>query len=171
MVIFFCWNNLKRCVQITMRVLVPESAFVVMKNDLLQLWHERMDHQYKRYVQIYLKSKGIVVKLDNEFCDACMYVKMHRLSFRSGQNGPSSPGQLVHAGVCGPMPEKSLGDKRYFVAFKDDYYKYRTVYLIKRKSEFKKYYLDFYLKRRNEGYMLKELLTDGGGEFNNSEVH
>ncbi|GBN07657.1 Retrovirus-related Pol polyprotein from transposon TNT 1-94 [Araneus ventricosus] len=76
---------------------------------------------------------------------------------------------LVHGDMCGPMPEKSLGGNRYFVAFKDDFSKYRTVYLIKEKSEVKEMLSRFLSEMKNAGYMLKELLTDGGGEFNNSE--
>ncbi|GBM81734.1 hypothetical protein AVEN_113952-1 [Araneus ventricosus] len=89
-----------------------------------------MGHQNKRYVQKFLKSKGIDVKLDSEFCDACMYGKMHRPSFGSRQHRRSSPGQLVRADVCGPVPEKFL-----------------------------------------ECRLHVERASDGGGEFNNSEVH
>ncbi|GBN41567.1 Retrovirus-related Pol polyprotein from transposon TNT 1-94 [Araneus ventricosus] len=127
--------------KLLIRILVPEPACVTVKNDLLQFWHERMGQQNKR------------------------------LSFGSRQHRPSSPGQLVHADVCGPMPEKSLGGNRYFVAFKDDYSKYRTVYLIKKKYDIKEMLSRFLSEMKNAGYMLKELLTDGGGEFNNSEVH
>ncbi|GBM89025.1 hypothetical protein AVEN_151912-1 [Araneus ventricosus] len=90
--------------KLLMRVLVTESACEAVKNDLLQLWHERMGHQNKRHVQKILTSKGIDGKLGTEFCDACMYGKMHRLSFGSRQHRLSSPGQLVHVDVCGPMP-------------------------------------------------------------------
>lgn len=157
--------------RLLMRVVIPESACVAVKNDTLQLWHERMGHQNKRHVQNFLKHRGIELKLDSEFCDACMYGKMHRLSFGSRQDRPTCPGQLIHADVCGPMPEKSLGGNRYFVVFKDDYSKYRTVYLMKEKSEVKEMLSKFLSEVKTAGYTLKELLTDGGGEFNNSEVH
>ncbi|GBM70680.1 hypothetical protein AVEN_270787-1 [Araneus ventricosus] len=87
------------------------------------------------------------------------------------QHKPSYPGQLVHANVCGPTPEMFLGGNRYFFAFKDDCSKYRTVYLIKEKSEVKEMLSRLLSEMKNAGYMLKELLTDGGGEFGNSEVH
>ncbi|GBM82162.1 Retrovirus-related Pol polyprotein from transposon TNT 1-94 [Araneus ventricosus] len=61
--------------KLLMRVLVPESACAAVKNDLLRLWRERMGHQNKRYVQKFLKSKEIDVKLDSEFCDDCMHGK------------------------------------------------------------------------------------------------
>lgn len=151
-------------------VVKPKTACVAVKTDYLQLWHERLGHQNKRHVQKFLKLKGIEVKLDREYCDACMYGKMHRLSFGTRQNRPTSPGHLVHADVCGPMPEKSLGGNRYFVAFKDDYSKYRAVYLMKEKSEVKVMLSRFLAEVKTAGYTLKELLTDGGTEFKNAEV-
>ncbi|GBN32827.1 hypothetical protein AVEN_94649-1 [Araneus ventricosus] len=135
--------------KLLMRILVPESACVGVKNNILQLWHERMCHQNKRYVQKFSKSKGINVQLYSEFCNACIYGKMHRLNFGNRQYRPSSPGKLVHADVCDPMPEKYLAGNRYFVAFKYDYSKYRTVYLIKEKSEQKRRQFD---KKDIKGY-------------------
>ena len=45
------------------------------------------------------------------------------------------PGDLVHADVCGPMQEDSFSGYRYFVNFKDDYSKFRSVYFLKQKPE------------------------------------
>ncbi|GBN37521.1 hypothetical protein AVEN_14697-1 [Araneus ventricosus] len=122
----------------------PKSACVAVKNDLLQLWMKEWVIKQK------VRSKVFEIqKLDSEFCDACMYGKMHRLSFGSRQHRLSSPGQLVHADVYGPIPEKYLGGNRYFVAFKDDYSKYRTVYLMKKKSEVKEILSKFQSEMKN----------------------
>ena len=43
--------------------------------------------------------------------------------------------RLVHSDVCGPMPTESLGKKRYFVSFTDDYSRCCQVYLMKHRSE------------------------------------
>lgn len=87
---------------------------------------------------------------------------MHMLSFGSCQDCPTSPGQLVHADMCGLMPEKSLsGNNRYFVAFKNNYSKYRIVYLIKERSQLKEMLARFLAEVKTVGYTLKELLTDG----------
>lgn len=79
---------------------------------------------------------------------------------------PTSPGELIHADVCRPVLKKSLDGNRYFVAFKDDFSQYRTV---QRKTE--AVITKFAAKVKTAGYTLKELWTNGGREFNNSEVH
>lgn len=51
-----------------------------------------------------------------------------------------------------------------------NYSKYRTVYLIKEKSQMKEMLARFLAEVKTANYTLKELLTNGGGEFINSEV-
>lgn len=68
------------------------------------------------------------------------------------------------------MPEKSLGGKRYFVDFKDDFTKYRSIYFLKEKSEVKEKLSQFLLEVKTIGHTVKEILSDGGKEFNNADV-
>lgn len=157
--------------KLLMRVVCPESICLVTESNKLQLWHERLGHQNKRHVQKFLKQRGIDVDLDSEFCDACMYGKMHRLSFGKRTGRPTVAGELIHSDVCGPMPERSLGGSRYFVDFKDDFTKYRSVYFLKEKSEVKEKLAQFLSKVKTIGHTVKELLTDGGKEFNNTDVN
>lgn len=93
-------------------VLVSESAFTTVINEILKLYHERLGHQNKICIQKFLKLKGIEVKLDNELCDSYMYRKMHRLCiemhFGSQKHRSNSSGQLVHADIRGPKPERYL---------------------------------------------------------------
>lgn len=137
----------------------------------LQVWHERLGHQNKHHVQKFLKLKGIDVKLDQNNCEACIYGKMHRLSFSSRNNRPRECASQINADVCGPMPENSLGGARYYVVFKDDFSKFRTVYFLKNKSDVKDKLLEFISETKTvAGHNIKVLLTDGGTEFCNSDV-
>ena len=43
--------------------------------------------------------------------------------------------QCVHSDVCGPMSTDSIGGKKYFVTFIDDYSRYCKVYFQRNKSE------------------------------------
>lgn len=61
--------------------------------------------------------------------------KHHRSSFKRSENRATQVGDLIHADVCGPMQQVSLGGSRYFILFKDDCSNYRTVYFSKKKSE------------------------------------
>ena len=80
-----------------------------------------------------------------------------------------SRGDLIHADVCGPMDHDSFSGYRYYVLFKDDFSKYRSVYFLKRKSEVVDKFKILLAEAKVLGHTVKELLTDGGGEFNNKE--
>ncbi|UYV63153.1 hypothetical protein LAZ67_2003300 [Cordylochernes scorpioides] len=154
----------------------PENAAEVnlaktQNVNMLQLWHERFGHQNKRHVQKWLKEQGIDAVMDNEPCEACIYGKQHRLSFGSREQYASTqPGNLIHVDVCGPMQEVSKGGMRYFVCFKDDFTKYRSVYFLKGKSQVIEKLEQFLLETKTTGHIVKEILTDGGKEFVNKET-
>ncbi|UYV77006.1 hypothetical protein LAZ67_14002793 [Cordylochernes scorpioides] len=154
----------------------PENAAEVnlaktQNVNMLQLWHERFGHQNKRHVQKWLKKQGIDAVMDNEPCEACIYGKQHRLSFGSREQYASTqPGNLIHVDVCGPMQEVSKGGMRYFVCFKDDFTKYRSVYFLKEKSQVIEKLERFLLETKTTGHIVKEILTDGGKEFVNKET-
>ena len=65
------------------------------------------------------------------FCESCVEGKMHRQPFESvGEIRSTRKLQCVHSDVCGPMPTESLGKKRYFVSFTDDYSRCCRVFLM-----------------------------------------
>jgi len=156
-----------------MKVILPQSpaqVYVASRVEKLQVWHERLGHQNKQYVEKYLKKHGIAYAKDNQICEACILGKQHRLSFGSRTNAAMKPGDLIHADVCGPMQEGSFKGYRYFVNFKDEFSKYRCVYFMKEKSEVAEKLKYFLAAVKTVGHTVKELLTDGGGEFDNKEV-
>lgn len=147
----------------------PAEVYVSNKNETLQVWHERFGHQSKQYVEKYLKKHGIEYIKDNQFCEGCVLGKQHRRSFGTRINA-QSPGELVHSDVCGPMQESSFRGFRYFVTFKDDFSKYRHVYFMKQKSEVAAKLKQFLAETKTIGHTVRELLTDGGGEYECKEV-
>ena len=114
---------------------VTEQASAVCEHSA-DLWHQRLGHVNAKYL-IDLSQREMVtgMKLPKEaqlsFCEGCVEGKMHRQPFKSvGESHHSSRKlQLVHSDVCGPMDE-SLGGKRYFVSFIDDYSRCCAVYFI-----------------------------------------
>jgi hypothetical protein len=85
--------------------------------------HERFGHQCKLYVEEYLKKHNISYIKDNHFCEGCVLGKQHRLSFGTRTIVAEKPGDLIHADTCGPMEEESFSGYRYYVCFKDDFFK------------------------------------------------
>ena len=76
--------------------------------------------------------------------------------------------QCVHSDVCGPMPTESLGRKRYFVSFTDDYSRCCQVYF--HKSEVLDKFKEFEARVTNEtGLEISTLCTDNGGEYVSKE--
>ncbi|GFQ83165.1 retrovirus-related pol polyprotein from transposon tnt 1-94 [Trichonephila clavata] len=80
------------------------------------------------------------------------------------------PGELINIDVCGPMQQQSLGGAKYYVRFKDDFTKYRRVFFMQSKNEVSKCLETFLNEAKKTGHMIKEVLSDGGGEVINSTV-
>jgi transposase InsO family protein len=150
-----------------------EQANIAVKNLTLQQWHEKLSHQNIQYVRNYLKRMQIpYMETKNEFfCEACVYGKQHREPFTLSSTTTTKPGQIIHSDVCGPMEEKSLGGKRYFVIFKDDYSKYTYVYFMNQKSEVKDK-LELFLNTIKNQLDIKvnTLRSDCGLEYKNTEI-
>ncbi|GFQ75329.1 retrovirus-related Pol polyprotein from transposon TNT 1-94 [Trichonephila clavata] len=68
------------------------------------------------------------------------------------------------------MQQQSLGGAKYYVCFKDDFTKYRRVFFMQSKNEVSKCLETFLNEAKNTGHMIKEVLSDGGGEVINSTV-
>ena len=59
---------------------------------------------------------------------------------------------------------------QYFVLFKDSFTNFRYCVYLKEKSEVKNALEDFLAHSKTQGHIIKELLSDKGGEFDNSDV-
>ncbi|KIK32347.1 hypothetical protein CY34DRAFT_101686, partial [Suillus luteus UH-Slu-Lm8-n1] len=59
---------------------------------------------------------------DNTFCETCVKAKITRQPFPDQSNSRASQyGERIHTDVWGPAKVQSLGKKRYYVTFTDDY--------------------------------------------------
>ena len=77
---------------------------------------------------------------------------------------------LIHTDVCGPMRNESFGGSRYFITFIDDYSRYSTVYILKRKSEALEYFKTYEKSCLTQlGYQVRSLRSDNGGEYVSQE--
>lgn len=150
-----------------------EEKQISISNDncSLRIWHEKLAHQNLNQVKQILKKNNINFKDESFFCEPCAQGKQHRLPFPTSNNKSTKPGEIVHADLCGPMEQTSLGGSRYFLLFKDDFSSYRTVYFIKNKFEVKDKLKIFLNKTENEtGCKVKILRTDNGLEFVNKDI-
>jgi Integrase core domain. len=145
----------------------------IAKKQNLKLWHERLGHINLKALKEIAKNKIIedlnIDDFDDFFCDTCHLGKQSRKPhYTSSSVRVSKPGEIIHSDVCGPMNIESPSGSRYFILFKDDFSKYRTVYFMRHKSEALSKFKEFCAMVENQtGNKVKSLRTDNGREYVN----
>jgi histone deacetylase 1/2 len=98
-------------------------------------------------------------------CDACQQAKSHQLPYPKSTSESQFPLDLVFSDVWGPAPD-SVGRKKYYVSFIDDFSKFTWIYLLKYKSEVFQVFHEFQtLVERRFDRKIKAMQTDWGGEY------
>lgn len=164
-------DNLYRMNFLTQIFFQANSVQVNKQMSTIQLWHERLGHVNVGYIKDMI-NKGLVTgisidKLENFFCEPCVYGKQHRLPFYASiRIKPDRPGFLIYSDVCGKMSVETPGGKRYALIFKDGYTSYRVLYFLKYKSDVADCIKHFNALIENKfGYGMKFFHCDNGGEF------
>ncbi len=144
-------------------------------NDV-DLWHQRLGHlNGQRLKEIIQKELVTGVEMSKtaklSFCEGCVEGKMHRKPFKPvGEIRSTRKLQLVHSDVCGLMHTESIGGRKYFVKFIDDYSRCCAVYFLRHKSEVLEKFKEFEAYTTNEcGQRIGKLRTDNGGEYLSGE--
>ena len=133
-----------------------------------QLWHMRLGHAGEKSLQTLAKQgllKGTkTCKL--EFCEHCVLGKQRRVKFGTGIHNTKGILDYVHSDVWGPSKTPSLGGRRYFVTFIDDFSRRVWVFPMKNKDEVLEVFLKWKTKVENQtGRKIKVLRSDNGGEY------
>nr|ABF99203.1 retrotransposon protein, putative, Ty1-copia subclass [Oryza sativa Japonica Group] len=91
--------------------------------------------------------------------------KSHQLPFPKFFSVSSNPLELIHSDVWGPASD-SVGAKRYYVSFIDDYSKFVWIYFLKFKSEVFEKFKEFQsMVERQFNRKILGMQTDWGGEY------
>ncbi|KAI3736237.1 hypothetical protein L6452_15775 [Arctium lappa] len=141
------------------------------------LWHRRLSHLNFRYINKLVHGKLVKglpeLKYDKEhLCAACEKGKMKRAAHKpKPELSTSSPLELIHMDLCGPMRTQSLGGKKYVLVIVDDYSRYTWVKFLRSKDETPEVLISF-LKTTQVKLQrqVKFLRTDNGTEFKNKIV-
>ena len=147
-----------------------------------QLWHRRYGHLgYGNMSRLVTEDMvaGLPVPA-KEFevskkttCEPCIFAKSHRLPFPTAGEAvdATAPMQLIHMDRCGPLPEPTLGDKRYVATFLDDFSKLSEVRLISHKANVPDVVQDVITLMENQsGHKCKSVRTDNGKEYVNARL-
>ena len=139
------------------------------------LWHFRLAHLGGDAVRRLSMEDNAIPRLrvvPRCVCMGCIYGKMIRKPFPSVplSSKATQPLEIIHSDITGPVTSKSLGRALYLLLFTDDFTRFKIGYLIKRKSEALTCFMDYKaLVEKHHGKPVRNLRTDGGGEYTSNE--
>ncbi|KAH9442915.1 hypothetical protein Pst134EB_033155 [Puccinia striiformis f. sp. tritici] len=133
------------------------------------MWHLRLGHasaaRIKAIIDPSVNYKGRIN------CATCMKGKMIKLPFKGSFLPTSSPLEVVHGDLVGPINPATNNGFRYFLTLVDQHTGYIDVTLLKEKSEATAAIVSYKTKfEKQTGHTIKKLVTDGGGEFCNKSL-
>jgi histone deacetylase 1/2 len=144
-----------------------KQAFGVVKPTFAR-WHSRLGHPSSPIVLRVVSRNKLPCSFESNkesVCDACQKAKSHQLPYAKSSSFSSHPLELIYSDVWGHAPE-SVGGKKYYVSFIDDYSKFTWIYLLKFKSEvFEKFHEFQKLVERLFDRKILTIQTDWCGEY------
>ncbi|KAJ9553475.1 hypothetical protein OSB04_017520 [Centaurea solstitialis] len=146
-------------------------------SDTNWLWHKRLSHlNFKPLNQLCINN--LVIGLPDfrytkvSLCSACEKGKQTRASFKSKQiSSISSPLQLLHMDLFGPVNVQSIAEKKYTLVIVDEYSRYTWVFFLRSKSDAPEEIILFVRKmERLNNLTVRSIRSDHGTEFKNSTL-
>ncbi|KAJ9560830.1 hypothetical protein OSB04_005990 [Centaurea solstitialis] len=146
-------------------------------SDTNWLWHKRLSHlNFKTMNQLCINN--LVIGLPDFrytkvcLCSACEKGKQTRASFKSKQiSSISSPLQLLHMDLFGPVNVQSIVGKKYTLVIVDEYSRYTWVFFLRSKSDAPEKIILFVRKmERLDNLTVRSIRSDHGTEFKNSTL-
>ena len=144
-----------------------KQAYGTTRSSVSQ-WHSRLGHPSSVIVKQVISSNNLPCldeSSNRTICDACQQGKIHQLPYPISSSVSKFPLELVFSDVWGPAPE-SVGRKKIYVSFIDDYSKFTWIYLLRFKSEVFQKFQEFQaLVERQFDRKILAIQTDWGGEY------
>ena len=136
--------------------------------DSSSLWHMRLGHVGNKALQNLIKQ-GVLKGAKSgriDFCEHCVLGKQTKVKFGTAIHQTKGILDYVHSDVWGPTKNESLGGKRWFVSFIDDFSRRSWIYTMKHKHEVLDIFLEWKnMVERKTGKKVKVLRSDNGGEY------
>jgi transposase InsO family protein len=140
--------------------------------DILTL-HRRLGHIALNTIRTLVRNKAIsgIHLIDDHppfACDSCEYAKTTRKPIQKQHEGPQATafGDEIHSDVWGASTPESLGGRKYYVTFTDDYSRYSWIEPLRTKDETFGAYKTFAAWAKTQhGMRVKRLRSDHGGEY------
>ncbi|KAI3680869.1 hypothetical protein L6452_35646 [Arctium lappa] len=147
-------------------------------SDVNWLWHKRLSHLNFKTLNS-LSSKELVSGLPQysyakeSLCSACEKGKQTKASFKSKQvSSVTSPLQLLHMDLFGPVNIQSIAGKKYTLVIIDEYSRYTWVIFLRCKSDTPEELISFVKKMEVVNNLtVRSIRSDHGTEFKNSSLN
>ncbi|KAI3735591.1 hypothetical protein L6452_15098 [Arctium lappa] len=147
-------------------------------SDVNWLWHKRLSHLNFKTLNS-LSSKELVSRLPQHsyakesLCSACEKGKQTKASFKSKQvSSVTSPLQLLHMDLFGPVNIQSIAGKKYTLVIVDEYSRYTWVIFLRCKSDTPEELISFVKKMEVlNNLTVRSIRSDHGTEFKNSSLN
>jgi transposase InsO family protein len=144
--------------------------------DILTL-HKRLGHISADAIRALVLNNAVtglqLLNPNSSFtCDSCEYAKATRKPIKKERtNAPAKTfGEEIHSDLWGPSPISTIGGRKYYISFTDDYSRYTSLDLLKYKDEALSAYKGFAAWVQNQlGVRIKRLRSDRGGEYTGHE--
>lgn len=153
----------------------PECATCVQasledKIDKAYEWHKKLGHpSAERFITL-MKSNTDIPKfspstVQSIFCHPCSVSKSKRAPVRTSSRSTVKPLELIHLDILGPMPQVSIGGRRYAIGIVDDWTAKSDVIFLSEKGEIHDAVQEYmHRSERVTGYRLQNIRLDGAGE-------
>jgi transposase InsO family protein len=106
-----------------------------------------------------------------DLCQTCVHTKQQQHVIRTKASRTSTPFELIHSDLCGPI-KHSTGGAQYYIIYIDDCTRYTEVYFLTTKmaEEISAKFRHYLVWVETQGFHIKRFRSDNGsGEYNNSE--
>jgi len=136
------------------------------------VWHQRLAHLNYADLKFILDSDKKIKTLweTPRLCQTCVETKQQQHVIRTKSSRSSTPFELIHSDLCGPM-KHSIGGAQFYIIYIDDCTRYTDVYFLITKSvdEISAKFQVYQAWVKVRGFQIKWFRCDNGsGEYNNS---
>jgi hypothetical protein len=133
-----------------------------------KLWHYCLGHILRRRIERLIKD-DIIIPLDfsnSDYCIDCIKGKYAKQVKKGEAKRSAMVLEIIHIGICGMFPVKSLDGFDSFITFMDDFLRYGYIYPIKERSEALDKFKIFKTEVENQhNIKIKLVRSDCGGEY------
>ena len=149
---------------------------VTEQTDILTL-HKRLGHISADAIRALVLNDAVtglqLINPSSSFtCASCEYAKTTRKPINKERTSTPARtfGEEIHSDLWGPSPIMTIGGRKYYVSFTDDYTRYTSLDLLKYKDETLAAYKAFAAWVKNQhGADIKRLRSDRGGEYTSKD--